>query len=125
MKKSVYGMTNSVKLFSDELTNWLIVKEGFKQSQWGKKYKCATDGSNLVVLSYVNTCVYWYTSEEIGQWFLDKNLNIFYMNLLVYEHWFMSIRISQQKEYVISVDQDKCVTYVVATYLDTDIVKET
>ena len=30
--KSMYGMTNSGKLFSDELTEWLI-KEGFIQSQ--------------------------------------------------------------------------------------------
>ena len=29
--KSVYGMTNSGKLFADELTEWLI-KEGFVQS---------------------------------------------------------------------------------------------
>ena len=30
--KSMYGMTNSGKLFADELTEWLI-KEGFVQSQ--------------------------------------------------------------------------------------------
>ena len=30
--KSMYGMTNSSKLFADELTEWLI-KEGFVQSQ--------------------------------------------------------------------------------------------
>ena len=30
--KSMYGMTNSGKLFADELTEWLI-EEGFMQSQ--------------------------------------------------------------------------------------------
>ena len=29
-------------------------------------YKYAPDGSKLVVLSYVDECVYWYTYEELG-----------------------------------------------------------
>ena len=33
LDKSMYGMTNDGKLFSDELTNWLIDEVGFKQSQ--------------------------------------------------------------------------------------------
>ena len=57
--KSMYGMTNSGKLFADELTEWLI-KEGFVQSQCQMPiyYKYAPDGSNIVVLSYVDDCVY-------------------------------------------------------------------
>ena len=63
--KSMYGMTNSVKLFSDELTEWLI-KEGFVQSQCQMSiyYKYTLDGSKIVVLSYVDDCVYWYTNED-------------------------------------------------------------
>ena len=26
----------------------------------------------FVVLSYVDDCVYWYTHEELGKWFVDK-----------------------------------------------------
>ena len=57
-------MTNSGKLFADELTEWLI-KEGFIQSQCQMSiyYNYATDGSKIVVLSYVDDCVYWYTNE--------------------------------------------------------------
>ena len=32
-------------------------------------YKYAPDGSNLVVLDYVDGCIYLYTSEEIFKWF--------------------------------------------------------
>ena len=32
LKKSIYGMTNSGKLFSYELTNWLIDVVGFKNN---------------------------------------------------------------------------------------------
>ena len=50
--KSMYGMTNSDKLFADDLTEWLI-KEGFLQSQCQISiyYKYAPDGSKIVVLS--------------------------------------------------------------------------
>ena len=48
--KSMYGMTNSGKLFADELTEWLI-EEGFMQSQCQMSiyYKYAPDGSNILL----------------------------------------------------------------------------
>ena len=65
--KSMYGMTNSGKLFADELTEWLI-EEGFMSSQYQMfiYYKYAPDGSKIVFLSYVDDCVYWYTNEDLG-----------------------------------------------------------
>ena len=47
----------------------------------------------------------------------------FHLNFLGYSHWFMSIRISKFKDHSILVDQDRYATYIVAKYLDTDIVK--
>ena len=43
--KSIYGMTNSGKLFADELTEWLL-EAGFIQSQCQMSiyYKYASDG---------------------------------------------------------------------------------
>ena len=63
--KSIYGMTNSGKLFSDELTEWLL-EAGFirSQCQMSIYYKYAPDGSKPVVLFYVDDCVYWYTNED-------------------------------------------------------------
>ena len=47
--KSMYGMTNSGKLFANELTEWLI-EEGFMQSQCQMSiyYKYAPDVSKIV-----------------------------------------------------------------------------
>ena len=72
-------LTNSGKLFADELTEWLI-KEGFVQSQCQMSiyYKYAHDVSKIVVLSYVDDCVYWYTNEDIGKWFVDNLGKIFH-----------------------------------------------
>ena len=87
-------------------------------------YKYAPDGSEIVVLSYVDDYVYWYTSETLGKWFVDTLGKIFHVNFLGYAHWFMSIRISQMKNHSISVDQDRYSTSIVAKYLDTSTVKE-
>ena len=60
---SMYGMTNSGKLFADELTEFLL-EAGFSQShcQMSMYYKYAPDESRNFVLSYVDDCVYWYTN---------------------------------------------------------------
>ena len=66
--KFMYVITNSGKLFSDELTEWLL-ETGFIQSQCQMSiyFKFAPDGTNIVVLSYSDDCVYWYASEAIGK----------------------------------------------------------
>ena len=103
----MYEMTNNGNLFADELSNCLIDESGFKHSkfQMSVYYKYAPDGTKLVVLSNIDDCVYWYTSEELGKWFVDTLGKIFHVNFLVYAHSFTSIRISQLKEHSISVYQ--------------------
>ena len=76
-------------------------------------YMYAPDGSKIVVLSFVDDCVYWYTNEDIGKWFVDTLGNKLHVNLLGYSHWFMSIRISQLKDHSISVNQDRYATSIV------------
>ena len=66
-------MNHSVNVFSSELTICLIDESGFKQSQCQIyiNHKYTPDGYKLVVLCYVDECVYWYTYEEIGKCFVD------------------------------------------------------
>ena len=108
-------MTNSGKLFADELTEWLI-EEGFvhSQCQISIYYKYVPDGSKIVVLSYVDDCFYWYTNEDLGIWFVDTLGKRFHVNFLGFAHWFMSIRISQLKDHSISVDQVRYAVSLVA-----------
>ena len=84
----MYRMTNSREIFSYEITNWLIYESGFKHSpfQMSIYYKYAPDVSKLVVLSYVYDSVYWYTSEELGKWFVDKIGKILHVKFLGYAH---------------------------------------
>ena len=64
-------------------------------------YKYAPDGNTIAILSYVDDCVYWYTSEAIGKMFVDTIGKIFHVNFLIYTHWFMSIRILHMKDHYI------------------------
>ena len=86
-------------------------------------YKYAPYGTNIVVLSYVYDCVYWYTSEALGKWFVETIGKIFHVKFLRYAHWFTSIIISLMKDQSIYVYQARYATSIVVKYLDTAIVK--
>ena len=79
LKKAIYGMIHYIIFFSEEINNWLIDVEGFKQ--WQCKisiyYKYAPYGSKLVVLTYVDDCVFRYTSKEVGKWSVNKIFTYF------------------------------------------------
>ena len=111
----MYGMTNYENLSDDELTQWLV-KEGFIQSQCKKSiyYKYVPDRTNFFFISYLDYCVYWYTSEALGKWFLDPQVNRFHVKFLGYSHWFMSIRISHVKDHNSFVHQARFATSIVA-----------
>ena len=89
----MYGMNNYGKVFAGKLIQWLL-EAGFIQYQFQISiyYNYATDGKNIVVLSYIDDCVYWYTSEAIGKWFVDTLGKILHVHFLGYAHWFMLIR---------------------------------
>ena len=117
-------MTNSGKLFSDELTECLLEAVFIqKQCQMSIYYKYAPDGSKIVVLSYVDDCVYWYKNEYLGKCFFGTLGKRFHLKFLGYAHWFISIIISQLNYHSISVDQDRYATSIVEKYLDTATVK--
>ena len=116
----MYGITNSGKVFANYLIEWLM-EAGFIQSQCQMSiyYKYAPEGSKIVVLSYVEDCVYWYTNEDLGKGFVDTLGKRFHVYFLGYVHWFIKIRIHQMKNHSISVYQARYATSIVAKYLDT------
>ena len=75
-------------------------------------YKYEPDGEKK--LSYVDDCVHWYTYESLGKWFVGTLGKRLHVNFLVYEHWFVSIRIYQMKYHSIYVDQAGYATSIVS-----------
>ena len=116
----MYGINNSGKLFFDDLTQWLI-EEGLVQYQFHMSiyYNYAPDGTNIVVLFYVDACVYCYTYEAFRKCFVDALGNIFHVKFLGCAHWFVSIRISHMKDHSLSVYQSRYTASIVYKYLDT------
>ena len=86
-------------------------------------YKYAPDVSKIVILYYVDDCVYWYTNEDIGKWFVDTLGKRFHVKFSGCAHWFMSIMIFQMKDHSIFVDQARYAIYTVVKYLATATVK--
>ena len=86
-------------------------------------YKYAPYGSNIVVLSFVDDCVYWYTNEDPRKCFNDTLGKRYHIKFLGFAHWFMSIRISQLKDHSILVYQSRYDTSIVEKCLDTTTVK--
>ena len=61
----MYGMNNYGKLFDDESTEWLLETRFIKyKCQMYIYYKYAPYGINIIVLYYVDDCVYWYSSGD-------------------------------------------------------------
>ena len=52
-------------------------------------YKYAPDETKIVILSYVDDCVYWYTSEYLGKWFVGALGKRTRVNFLGYAHGFI------------------------------------
>ena len=98
--KYMHGMISFGKLFADELTECLL-EAGFIKYQCYLSiyYKYAPYGTRIVVLSHVDNCIYWYTSEAPGKWFAVNLGKIFHMNFLGYVHWFRSIMIYHMNEH--------------------------
>ena len=79
-------MKNSGKLFADELTEWLLEAEFIQyKCQMSIYYKYAPV-EKIIILSYVDDCVYWYTSEALGKLFVDVLGKILHLNFLGYAH---------------------------------------
>ena len=66
--KYMYGMTKFGKLFAGEFIEWLL-EASFIQSQYHMSiyYNNEPDGTNIVVIYYVDDCVYWYEYENLGK----------------------------------------------------------
>ena len=66
----------------------MIDVAGFKQSQFKMSiyYKYSPYRSNLVILSYVYDCVFWYTYEELVKYLVDTLGERFHVDFLGYAH---------------------------------------
>ena len=90
--KYLYAMPKYEHLFADKLTYLLINEVGFKNTNFGclsiistlQMGKIRSRWEKIVVLSYVDYFIYWYTSEAPGKQFVDTLGKILHVNFLVF-----------------------------------------
>jgi len=123
--KSVYGISSAGRLWSEEWIGWLVKDCGFRQSKSDPALFIYRRGRNVIVLiSYVDDCAYFCTSDEMRRRFERKLKERFDCKILGQIHWFLQTRIRQEQDYSIILDQSRYAASMIARFLpNAEIVK--
>ena len=107
--KSMYGMMYSGKYWFQELREWLV-NEGFKQRKTRPClfWKVFPDGSVVKLLDYVNDILYFSTPDTTLKIFWGNLTSRFDVKMLGQAHWYLSMWISQDSDFSITIDQLYC-----------------
>ena len=97
----------------EELREWILSLTGgrFKQSTCKPVlfYKTESDGSTTYFLTYVNDSLYfkWHSNDANKKAFKKAIGDKFKVDFMGYANWFLSVRIMQDAQRNISVDQSR------------------
>jgi len=119
--KSMYGITYSGKMWYQELDEWLVDKNGggFEHSTvepclYLRDYG---NGTVLKLLSYVDDGLLFCNDPIKEEEFLAKLKKKFQYNFLGQAHWFLGMRLIQEGNFDISLDQSRYAKNIVQRYL--------
>ena len=71
----------------------------------------------------MDDCIYYYTSENLGRWFVDALGKRFNVTFLGHAHWLIIIRITQNVDVSVSADQSRYFLAIVNKYLSHAMVR--
>ena len=122
----MYGKTISGKNWYDEVDEWLM-SQGFSRSYYcpAMYVRLNADGSLIKILNYVDDLLYFCTSKEQTSNFEKDLSNRFRIELKGQASWYLSVRIKQDKNHNITIDQNRYVQSILRRFLDTAGVPET
>ena len=120
LEKSMYGQTVSGRNWYLELDEWLVKQFGFKRSpncpaMYVKRMK---DGSMLRILNYVDDMLYFCENQAHIKEFEKLIAARFAVEFKGQASWYLSVRIKQDKNYNITIDQDRYVQSILRRFLD-------
>ena len=126
LKKSMYGQNVSGKNWYDELHQYLtsvgFIPSPSCPSMYVRRNK---DGSMIKLLNYVDDMLYFCTNEEELKKFELDLAQRFRLELKGQASWYLSVRIQQDKNFDITIDQNRYVQSILRRFLDTARVPET
>ena len=126
LKKSMYGQNVSGKNWYDELHQYLV-SVGFQPSTscLSMYVRRNTDGSVIKLLNYVDDLLYFGTNEEETKSFEIELAQRFRLELKGQASWYLSMRIKQDKNFNITIDQGRYVQSILRRFLDKARIPET
>jgi Reverse transcriptase (RNA-dependent DNA polymerase) len=117
LRKSAYGINSAGRLWAKELFGW-YVEFGFTQSVVEPslfKYKKGNDW--IILVSYCDDTAYFASSDEMRKRFEQALCQRFDCKLLGQLHWFLQVRITQDAQYNITLDQSRYAASMIKRFL--------
>ena len=123
--KAMYGMTLSGKYWYEEFKEWLV-SIGFNICPTCPVLftRIEADGTLLRLIVYIDDCLYFSTSDVSREKFQKQLVDRFNVELQGQAHWYLAARISQDKDFNVTMDQSRYAKSIVTRYLDAAGVKK-
>ena len=117
--KAMYGMGLSGKFWFQDCMDWLVSDDvGFVQSDVEKALftRKEKDGSMTYLLIYVDDSLYFNTANDVK--LFEKQISErFTVEFMGRAHWFLSVRIAQDKDFNYTLDQNRYANMILTKYL--------
>jgi hypothetical protein len=125
LKKAMYGMTLSGKYWYQDCRDWLV-SVGFIECPTCLTLFCRTDkdGSEVWLIIYVDDFLYFGTTEKARRKFELEFGTRFSIEFQGKAHWYLASRISQDKDFNVTIDQSRYAKSIVKRYLEPAGVKK-
>jgi hypothetical protein len=123
LAKSIYGTDFAHKVFSDDLTEWLLDNEEmeFLASELDSSLFIHRSGDEFVFLiCYVDDCLYFGSSDQIEAKMGAMIKKKFKLELQGHAHWFLGTRIYREQDGSYIIDQETYAKHILTRYCGPD-----
>ena len=118
--KAMYGMGLRGKFWFQDCMEWLVSDDiSFKQSEVEKSLftRKEKDGSTTYLLIYVDDSLYFNTANDVK--LFEKQISErFMVGFMGWAHWFLPVRIAQDKDFNYTLDQNIYANMILTKYLE-------
>jgi hypothetical protein len=123
LEKSIYGTNFAHKVFSDDLTEWLLKNDemNFTASELDSSLFVHRSGEDFVYLiCYVDDCLYFGSSDKIEEKMGEMLKRKFKLELQGHAHWFLGTRIYREQDGSYIIDQETYAKHILTRYCGED-----
>ena len=119
LKKSIYSLNITAKVWNEDLTTWLITNDiiPFHQSEVDPSLYIYRRGEELIFLIiYVDNCLYFGSSNELESKFEKEIGTRFNLETQGWSHWFLGTWLYQEEGGSYLLDQESYIMHILNCY---------